>query len=426
MQTNSTAQTSSTAQTGSTAVQGQSLVAYIAWRLLGSFLLIVCLWFFISRAGYYFALDGTADFYLFEDAENAVFLAQEGIEPEILNSEFRQFYSRFEDIPEPVRGLIDDQGHARAVNKTVFIETPKQDIYFLAYQPQPSAPVFYLLHRFDKEDTLDLAPLFLFVGLVAFGAILVVMLAVIYRLKSQLALLSLHLKKPGQEQGEDTPDLMIRDFNQALLSVKHHYREKQQAIKREREFANFLSHEIRQPLSKLNTNLALLDQLDDLPYASVEIIEDVKQLSEDLNQISGAVLQLWLEQGQRDESIELAGLIRQLSHALLPEGLIHDFTFALESVELKSNYGLVRLLLGQLIKNAAQYADSYIHFHLHAQSLEIINDARLSETCDPKDYGYGLGLVMAKKICARLNWHLRINQQKDNFSVVLEYGNSRC
>jgi len=412
-------------QTDATAAQGQSLIAYIAWRLLGSFFVVVCLWFFISRAGYYFALDGTAEFYMVEDAENAIFLAQEGIAPDILNSGFRQFYSRFEDIPEPVRELIGSKGDNWQVNIPLYLETPGQDIYFLAYRQQASSEVFYLLHRFDKTDTLDLAPVFLLVDLVAFGAILAVMLAVIYRLKSQLSLLSLHLKKPVAEQGREPPELMIRDFNQALLSVKHHYREKQQVIKREREFANFLSHEIRQPLSKLNTNLALLDQLDDLPYASVEIIEDVKQLSEDLNQVSGAVLQLWLDTDQKEENIELAGLIRHLSH-VLPQELSQDFIFAAETVSLKSNLALVKLLLGQLIKNAAQYAQTSIHFHLHGQSLEIINDVRPVEDSDPKDYGYGLGLVMAEKICHQLGWTLSVNQAPECFSVVLDFSNSRC
>ena len=64
-----------TADDVDTTVKRQSLIGYIAWRLLGSFLVVVALWFFISRAGYYFSLDGTAEFYLVEDAENAIFLA---------------------------------------------------------------------------------------------------------------------------------------------------------------------------------------------------------------------------------------------------------------------------------------------------------------------------------------------------------------
>ncbi|WDE10145.1 hypothetical protein [Thalassomonas haliotis] len=413
--------------------KSRSLVHYIAWRLLGSVFVIVLLWFFISRAGYFFALDGTAEFYLFEDAENALFLEQEGIAPEILNSGFREFYRDYRQIPAAIRKQVEHHWSAGQVNSPVFIETPKQDIYFLAYQPQTSQAVFYLLHRFDKSETVNLAPLFLLLGLLAFGAVLVVILLVIYRLKSQLRLLSLHLQNPlaepetGQEaeQGKSLPPLMISDFNQALLSVKHHYREKQRVIKREREFANFLSHEIRHPLSKLNTSLALLDQLDDLPYASVEIIEDVKQLSEDLNQISAAVLQLWLEPGQQEETIELAGLIRQLAHSLLPGALKADFTFARASLALKSHDALVKLLLCQLIKNAGQYADTFIHFHLQEHSLEIENDVRLMENCDPRDYGYGLGLVMVKKVCQRLDWGLTIKQDKKHFSVVLEFGPSR-
>ncbi|WDD97381.1 sensor histidine kinase [Thalassomonas actiniarum] len=407
----------------------RSLVHYIAWRLLGSVAVIVLLWFFISRAGYFFALDGTAEFYLFEDAENALFLEQEGIAPDILNSGFREFYRDYRQIPAFIREQVERHWRPGQVNSPVFIETREQDIYFLAYQQQASQPVFYLLHRFDKSETVNLAPLFLLVGLLAFAAVLVVILLVIYRLKSQLKLLSLHLKDPLAEQetalGQKLPPLMIRDFDQALQSVKHHYREKQQVIKREREFANFLSHEIRQPLSKLNTNLALLDQLDDLPYASVEIIEDVKQLSEDLNQISAAVLQLWLDSGQQEETIELAGLIRQLSHALLPEGLKQEFSFARESLVLTSHDALVKLLLCQLIKNAGQYADTFIHFHIQPQELAIENDVGLMENCDPRDYGYGLGLVMAKKICQRLNWALTVKQEKAHFSVVLAFGNSR-
>lgn len=444
----------------------QSLIAFISWRLLTSLFVIVFIWLLVSQRSYNFALDDTAEFYLFEDAENALFMRREGFVAERFNSDFRQIYWQLKDIPLTIYEKLMALGPFDS-NNPVFIATPEQDIYFLAYQSLTPMGVLdkgdvlhsgdsvmvYVLHRFDKKESIDFGPVFIALGLSAFLLVFTVIIAVIYSLKGQLKLLSNQLKflpeddqsgkdyqaggnyQPGENK-DDRPSLFIDEFQQVLSSVKNYYSEQQTAIKREQEFSSYLSHELRQPLAKLNANLARIDQLDDLPYPLVVILEDVKGVSESLNQLSDAILQLWQDEREHQEKVEFIGFVKQLKTQFHQTPLPLTFSYCTKALWLKTNPSLAKLLIKQLINNSLQYGDSSIEVTVNNAGIKICNDVKVAvdtsvntsaETTmeQPREFGYGLGLVMAKKICHNLNWTLNIKQSEQRFTITIGYETSR-
>ena len=366
-------------------------------------------------------MDDTAEFYLYEDAQQALSLNKNNAWRDSFNTEFRQVYWQLEQLPPPIIHLLDSQ--PIGLNIPLLLQTPRQDIYLLAFQEAVEDPVIYVVHRFDKSQSLDFFPLFILFGLLAFFAIFVVMVWVIKGIKSQANILSSQLQTISPASPERSDALFINEFNQIISSVRGYYNAQQQAINREREVSNYLSHELRQPLAKLSINLSLMDQLDDLPYESITVLEQLKMVNQELHQLSESILQLWQDSRETTEVIDLNSVVTKIIGKLSPTALKINYKVSSSPVRLETNPSLATLAINQLIRNSHQYADSYITVEITKRHLVINNDIKnvLPQTIAFKQFGYGMGLVMVRKICEVVRWRIDVQQQQHIYTIKISF-----
>lgn len=257
----------------------QTFWQYLALRLLAPFAIVIIVIAFLANHYYLRALDSTAAFYLFEDAIDYTELKQDRI------TNFRLVSENIELI----NTLVEfDKQAALNPNEVVYQRQGEFDRYFLAFKDTPKDPIVYVIHSFPVEAESNIFLLLLTIimsSLLLYGFWLFVNLRA---LTKQTNLLTEAIKNNNIQT-----NIKIAEFRLANKRIVNAIAEKHEALKREKYFASFLSHEIRQPLTGLGHNLSRFDQLDDLPLESLPLIETLKQQQKQLHLTSDAILAIW-------------------------------------------------------------------------------------------------------------------------------------
>ena len=405
----------------------RSLPRFIASRLYIALFVITLAWGILATQSYHFALDDTAEFYLIEDAENALFFMSRGLGHDFVNSEFRQSYLTIEQLPADIKATV--KATMPPVNQAVFIASPLYDSYVLPYSPSGETADIYVVHRFAKDDSINIIPYQLLIGLLAFFALALVVKFVVTRIGRQTQLMASKISRlTSASNGPESP-LVFADYQYAFNVIEQYYQAQHQALSREKDFASFLSHELRQPLARMTNNLSLLDQIDQLPLRSLAIIADMKLTNKALSQLTTMVLQLWQNSTEHKTSVEFTALLTEHIRLFDETRLTIDTQIVASPVTILANVNMVALLLKQLLQNSKQYAATKVLIELSARQLKISNDVRagsietLSE--DSQTHGYGIGLVMVDKACQQLDWQWQQSAENNLFSVTVNFSRAR-
>lgn len=185
------------------------------------------------------------------------------------------------------------------------------------------------------------------------------------------------------------------------------------AMKREEDTLRFLAHELRTPLQSAALALAALDQAD-APRARARLARALQRLE----RASAAVL--WL--GDTTPSVEPAPVDPIL------KTLVDEFTTLAErrglsirtDVDPALSWALpvaaIEAVIGNLLLNAIQHgAPGVIGVSGNADALTIRNPAN-DRDASP---GFGLGIELARRLLAGINWHLEIGAEAGDIVVRL-------
>ena len=397
---------------------------FIASRLYIALFFITLAWGILATQSYHFALDDTAEFYLIEDAENALFFMSRGLGHDFVNSEFRQSYLTIEQLPADIKATV--KANMPPVNQAILIASPLYDSYVLPYSSSGEIADIYIVHRFAKDDSINILPYQLLIGLLAFFTLALVVKFVVTRIGQQTQLMANKISRlTSASNGPESP-LVFADYQYAFNVIEQYYQAQHQALSREKDFASFLSHELRQPLARMANNLSLLDQIDQLPLRSLAVIDDMKLTNKALSQLTIMVVQLWQNSTEHKTSVEFTALLTE--HL----GLFDDTRLTIETqivaspVTIRANVNMVALLLKQLLQNSKQYAATKVLIELSARQLKISNDVRTNSNATLSEnsqiHGYGIGLVMVDKACQQLDWPWQQSAENNLFSVTVNFG----
>jgi signal transduction histidine kinase len=204
-------------------------------------------------------------------------------------------------------------------------------------------------------------------------------------------------------------------------------------LTREKQFTSDASHELRTPLAGIKGTLEVLLRKQRDPAFYEEKIGKVLQEADRMDSLLDQLLQLArLESGNtaiKLRAIPIAGFLREvldLWREELREKQIRTEMEIPEEAQLVSDRGLLELIAGNLVSNAAKYGkpEGVISFSWDEQAccLSISDDGpgipaselgkifdrfyRSAESLRPGIKGSGLGLSIAKKTCDLL--HIRI------------------
>lgn len=346
----------------------------------------------------------------------------------------------------PVPAYDDLQAGATALRAVWFrFVEPAADSNGVA--PVHDCRVLFAQSRQSLDDVLlEIDIILLVIPLLALLLVLAVSPALVRRGLRPLDLLSQAMQDiephvPGQRlQAASAADLepLVDGFNQVLVRVD-------EALARERRFADALAHEIRTRLTELRTLVDVERRFPD-GRTSAQLFDEIGAIGTELEATVSALLLLTrFDAGQQQPdwcALDLQSAVnRQMARfaSLAQKRAIQwRIQTSHSPISLRADTALFDIVLGNLLRNACEYApeDSAVEVILDTARLQIANVApdldaedvkRLGERFWSKQQGrgghLGLGLALAsaatatmgmqlsfalhagQRLCVTLEWH---------------------
>lgn len=216
--------------------------------------------------------------------------------------------------------------------------------------------------------------------------------------------------------GEILSGTSIEEFRQLNQSVTHLTTSVRRAFLSQKEFIENASHELQTPLAKLKFKLELLLQEKDVSHHQHILIGEMYNSIEQLDVLNKNLLLLSrIENGQFEvtESVEVIesvkDIVEDVTFVTSAKSQIIIFRHAVDLYSIQSNRTLFKVLVKNLLLNAIQNAASLssIHIIVDQQSLSVTNPGtpltipperlflRFIKSDTQKGNGLGLAIVKA-------------------------------
>lgn len=332
----------------------------------------------LSITFYWFALDDTTEFYLFEDAQQFVNTQQK------VSTETRKVSDVLLDFPVSSRDQLKSLSE---VNTVYFFETDKHDSYFLSYQAHEAAKKIYVVHQFEKDESLDIRPLLIFICLLGIFIFALWLSRILLQVQDQMSQFV---------ESINTRDLATVLRFSELQKVKtitlDALENEQQAIAREKSFSSFLSHEIRHPLTLLGHQLAQFDHMDDLTDQVLIKVTELKTTQQISVKLANTILGLWVSDGK--ESLSETDLISFLKE--WQKNRYYSLTLELETDTflLPLNEDELNLLMAQIDANFRTYGQEKLSITVTKQAITFANQVN-SNPNNENNFGVGSFIINA-------------------------------
>ena len=229
-------------------------------------------------------------------------------------------------------------------------------------------------------------------------------------------------------EANEIPELRFEEFDRLAQRLDAAFAQVHAGVEREKRFLGDASHELRTPIAVLAANVELLDRLTeraDRSEAETAAIRRQYRALEDVRQLIEALL--WVNR-QSDslpepEPVELAVEVESVvrSHRTLADE--RGLAVVVEGVQPTLVLPLqgVRIVLSNLVRNAFQHAtQGEVRITIGATFVRVANaDAGRGGAGGPS--GYGLGLDLVTRICARLEWRLELDDPDDGWVAEVHF-----
>lgn len=294
---------------------------------------------------------------------------------------------------------------------------------------------FYLLHDVGQAEERNRSV----IALIISGVVLATLVSVLagYLLARQVIrpvrLLAAQVANANADS--PTPDL-AREFpedevGRLAIAFEGYLTRIHGFVERERAFTANLSHELRTPLTVIRGAADLLLADPQLTQTMHQRIERIHRATEEMSELTPALLALARETSHADTRINVSPEVRRLidSHAYLLNNKPVEVDVSLpEAFQVNADPALLRVVLGNLIRNAYSYTDEgHIGIRLEAPDFIISDTGRgidpelfrnLFEPHLPGAQGSGIGLSLVKRICERYRWQLAIENNGTNGTLI--------
>lgn len=216
--------------------------------------------------------------------------------------------------------------------------------------------------------------------------------------------------------------LLARTLDQAFTRVDS-------AMEREKTLSRNISHELRTPMTVISTSLHGLDDPD--PTFRNEALERAKRASGEMELLTTACLELSRESPTKPASGDqplvsvsdtTKQILRESLHLIEDRDIEVDVSVEDNGTPARANESLVRLAVGNAVRNAFIHGDSgHVQILVTDRHLTIENpiDPESSSsmwTLDQRDRGFGLNIL--GQTCERLNWTVEFKNISDNRVAV--------
>lgn len=373
---------------------------YLTSRLLPVFILYSVLALGLSLAIYWFALDDTSEFYMYQDGLD--FIATK----KPVDTEFKTIASRINELNIQDQQVFEQLAE---VNSVWLISDDYSDRYYLKYQTAPDSPMVYIVHRFDSDDSFDIRPYL--VGILVLSSLVLsgVVLRVLAVTRKQTDLFVDSIK-----QLDTVAPHLFEEFSLAQQVISKEITEKHQAVDREKLFASFLSHEIRHPLTLMGHQISRFDQLDNMSQKVLSLVAQIKQSQQHTVGLSEAILSLW----QEDTPIQTCELVYTLKTWQQASSL--DITLDCDCTEFytKLSQPQFELLLSEIGANFSKYGQGQLLVSMTDSSLSFTNRIK-AQANSLKSYGVGSFII--KAIAHKAGWQSSQQIVREEYRLTFNF-----
>ena len=282
---------------------------------------------------------------------------------------------------------------------------------FIAHYTAPASDAAYFL-VYDVSALLAVrTSRSTVLGMIALLTLLVAVLGVIaaHRMTRSALLPVRHLADHlSNKELDDAAITLAREFSddeigelaQRLASALENER---RANQREYEFNKNISHELRTPIQVVTSSIELM-RMSDRPQPTQ--LDRLTRAAEDMQQIVEVFL--WLASDRQRSAQDQVGVRKvmtiatQIAQSRQLELRIEDR--ALDTTHYPIPHKVLNVVLRSLIQNAVSHAaDQRVDLRLEPQQLFLSNRVTHS---DQSASGFGIGLTIVERLCARFGWTL--------------------
>ncbi len=330
-------------------------------------------------------------------------------------------YQGIDQLPADLRSIVGDKpgvyehfDDARAMFVLRSQSTSGAIDYFISYDVSDLLAV-----RTSRNDLL------LTVLVVSLMLIFVAVL-VAYRLASQTLAPLKKLTAQLQDKHQDLPNNFADDFygdevgllaKQLEISID----QAQSAAQREFEFNRGVSHELRSPIQIAQNALELLDLNKNNPdFNPRAVIDRLCRSVEQMKQVTEAFLWLASDLEHSDQNCDMKRCAESLIvefRATHPDHMIHLNAAVDDGLTINVPADVFTVVVGNLIQNAIQHGcQKQVSCVLNSDSIVIKNPRDKEATHNGS--GYGVGTIIAQRMCERLGWQVNFDQRDQDVYVV--------
>ncbi|WP_440055411.1 sensor histidine kinase [Pseudoalteromonas sp. T1lg65] len=346
------------------------------------------------------------------------------------------------DLPAEINSQFDP---TNLVNNQLYKQMIRDDLY-----SQPKQALFviktlteqgearYVAHLFDTPNTSETPPwyelpemqaiLFAIAALSVFTLMLIALMRTIAKPVAQLSDWAASLD--DKSLNEPAPHFKYRELNTLANLIQQSLQEVNHSLKREKEFVNHASHELRTPIAVIRSSVELIQRLNDpLQPKSYKALQRIDHASHEMAALSETLL--WLSRQEKplldNHLVNLDKMLAEQRESLsyLLKGKEVTVMLNTEPYLLSIPRSAVQIVIGNLLRNAYQHTHHGIVEITQKQNYISISNTEYDSDCeysldDQQNLGYGLGLELVKRLCKQLDWHFHIEITANRCEATLQ------
>ena len=261
------------------------------------------------------------------------------------------------------------------------------------------------------------------------GSFLTLMLLTVWFYNRRINIHTQHLSEWAEKitlanVQDSTPNFRYKELNNIAQQLQMSYERNADLLDREHQFLRHASHELRTPIAITKANIELLDKIG-VPATLKSPFKRITRANHNMQQLTETLL--WLS---RDTAVTPA--IKEIKVTHLCDEMIEELIYLLKGkhVRVERHYAPaivqrplpetpLKIVLGNLIRNAFQYTyEGEINITLNDKVLVIENIDQGNQQHNNEN-SFGLGLLLVKKICERLQWELSLHFEERGVRATL-------